>query len=188
MQRSEKRRKTREGRGAATEPATAAARVHTPIGLLGVAATARGLWRVEFDARKIKPARGDAQAQTHLAAAVKQLQEYFSGQRKRFDVPLDLQGTAHQLRVWRALCTIPYGETLTYGELARRVGLPTAAARAAGRACATNPAPVVVPCHRVIGGDGKLHGFGGGLPRKEALLKLERSDAVRQGRLFDLKK
>ena len=162
----------------------AAARVKTPLGTLGVAATARGLWRVEFDARRVRPACGDAQAQGHLAEAVKQLQEYFSGRRKKFDLPLDLQGTAHQLRIWRELCTIPYGETLTYGELARRVGLPAAAARAAGRACATNPAPVVVPCHRVIGGDGKLHGFGGGLPLKEALLKLEGSAAARQGKLF----
>ena len=170
------------------ERATAAARVHTPIGTLGVAATARGLWRIEFDARRSRPARGDAKAQAHLAAAVQQLREYFSGQRKKFDVPLDLQGTPHQLRIWRALCAIPYGETLTYGELARRVGLPTSAARAAGRACATNPAPVVVPCHRVIGGDGKLHGFGGGLPRKEALLQLEGSKAVRQRILFEVKK
>ena len=162
----------------------AAARVKTPIGILGVAATERGLWRVEFNARRIRPARGSAEAQAHLAEAVKQLQEYFTGKRKKFNLPLDLQGTAHQLRLWRALCTIPYGETITYGELARRVGLPKAAARAAGRACATNPAPVVVPCHRVIGGDGKLHGFGGGLPLKEALLKLEGSAAVRQGKLF----
>lgn len=180
-------RKTREATGPATGRSIAAARVKTPIGTLGVAATPRGLWRVEFDARKIQPARGDAAAQAHLAVAVKQLQEYFSGQRKRFDVPLDLEGTEHQLRVWRALCAIPYGETLTYGELARRAGLSRAAARAAGRACATNPAPVVVPCHRVIGGDGKLHGFGGGLPRKEALLKLEGSKAVRQGELFEEK-
>ena len=162
----------------------AAARVKTPIGMLGVAATARGLWRVEFDARRIRPARGHAGAQAHLAAAVQQLQEYFSGRRKTFDVPLDLEGTEHQLRVWRALCAIPFGETLTYGELTRRVGLPPAAARATGRACATNPAPVVVPCHRVIGSDGKLHGFGGGLWRKEALLELEGSAAGRQGRLF----
>ncbi len=178
----------KETTGQGMERTTAAARVHTPIGTLGVAATARGLWRIEFDARRIRPARGDAEAQAHLAAAVQQLREYFSGQRKEFDVPLDLQGTPHQLRIWRALCAIPYGETLTYGELARRVGLPTAAARAAGRACATNPAPVVVPCHRVIGGDGKLHGFGGGLPRKEALLQLEGSKAVRQGKLFEVKK
>ncbi len=166
------------------EKTIAAARVKTPIGTLGVAATPRGLCRVEFDGRRIRPARGAAEARAHLAAAVKQLQEYFSGRRKIFDVPLDLEGTAHQLRVWRALCAIPYGETLTYGELARRIGLPLAAARAAGRACATNPAPVVVPCHRVIGGDGKLHGFGGGLWRKEALLELEGSGAVRQGKLF----
>jgi methylated-DNA-[protein]-cysteine S-methyltransferase len=177
-------RKTKKKEGPGMKGTIAAARVKTSIGALGVAATARGLWRVEFDARRIKPARGSAEAQAHLAAAVKQLREYFSGRRKKFDVPLDLQGTAHQLRVWHALCAIPFGETLTYGELARRVGLPTAAARAAGRACATNPVPVVVPCHRVIGGDGKLHGFGGGLPRKEALLKLEGSEAVRQGKLF----
>jgi methylated-DNA-[protein]-cysteine S-methyltransferase len=181
-------RKTKQTTGQGMERATAAARMNTPIGTLGVAATSRGLWRIEFDARKIRPARGDAEAQAHLAAAVQQLREYFSDQRKEFDVPLDLQGTPHQLRIWRALCAIPYGETLTYGELARRVGLPTAAARAAGRACATNPAPVVVPCHRVIGGDGKLHGFGGGLPRKEALLQLEGSKAVRQGKLFGVKK
>jgi len=181
-------RKTMESTGDGTERATAAARIQTPIGTLGVAATSRGLWRIEFDARRIRPARGDAEAQAHLAAAVKQLREYFSGQRKEFDVPLDLQGTPHQLRIWRGLCAIPYGETLTYGELARRVGLPTSAARAAGRACATNPAPVVVPCHRVIGSDGKLHGFGGGLPLKEALLKLEGSEAVRQGKLFANKK
>lgn len=181
------RRKTRKTSDPEQERTLAAARVNTPIGTLGVAATSRGLWRIEFDARRIRPARGDAEARAHLAAAVKQLQEYFSGRRKKFDVPLDLQGTPHQLRIWQALCAIPYGETLTYGELARRVGLPTAAARAAGRACATNPAPVVVPCHRVIGGDGKLHGFGGGLPRKEALLELEGSKAVRQGKLFEEK-
>jgi O-6-methylguanine DNA methyltransferase len=181
-------RKTKQTTAHGIEKATAAARVHTPIGTLGVAATARGLRRIEFDARKIRPARGAAEAQAHLASAVQQLREYFSGQRKEFNLPLDLQGTPHQLRIWRALCAIPYGETRTYGELARQVGLPTAAARAAGRACATNPAPVVVPCHRVIGGDGKLHGFGGGLPRKEALLKLEGSEAERQGKLFEVRK
>ena len=178
------RRKAEFSAGPGTPSDVAEARVKTPIGTLGVAATSRGLWRIEFDARKLRPARGSAHARAHLATAVQQLREYFSGQRKKFDVPLDLEGTPHQLRIWQALCAIPYGETLTYGELARRVGLPTAAARAAGRACATNPVPVVVPCHRVIGGDGKLHGFGGGLPRKEALLELEGSAAVRQGRLF----
>lgn len=166
------------------EEVIAAARVKTPIGTLGMAATPRGLCQVEFDGRKIKPARGNADARAHLTVAVHQLLEYFSGHRKIFEVTLDLKGTEHQLRVWRALCAIPYGETWTYGELARRIGLPLAAARAAGRACATNPTPVVVPCHRVIGGDGKLHGFGGGLWRKEALLKLEGSGAVRQGKLF----
>jgi methylated-DNA-[protein]-cysteine S-methyltransferase len=181
------RRKADDTTTPGTPPSVAAARVRTRVGTLGVAATARGLWRIEFDAHRIRPARGDAQARAHLATAVKQLREYFSGQRKRFDVPLNLEGSPHQLRIWRELCAIPYGGTLTYGELARRVGLPKAAARAAGRACATNPVPVVVPCHRVIGGDGKLHGFGGGLPLKEALLRLEGSNAVRQGKLFEEK-
>jgi methylated-DNA-[protein]-cysteine S-methyltransferase len=166
------------------ETAIAATRIKTPIGVLGLAATPRGLRRVEFDGRGIRPARGAAAARAHLAAAVRQLQEYFAGRRKTFDVPLDLEGSEHQLSVWRALCSIPYGETWTYGELARRAGLPLEAARAAGRACATNPAPVIVPCHRVIGSDGKLHGFGGGLWRKQALLELEGSAAVRQGKLF----
>ena len=169
------------------ENSVAAARIHTPIGTLGVAATPRGLCRVEFDARRIRPAKGAAAAQAHLAAAVRQLNEYFAGKRTTFDVPLDLEGTEQQLRLWRALCSIPYGDTWTYAQLARSVGLPLEAARAAGRACATNPAPVVVPCHRVIGSDGKLHGFGGGLWRKEALLELEGSAAVRQRNLFDAK-
>jgi methylated-DNA-[protein]-cysteine S-methyltransferase len=162
----------------------AVARVRTPIGTLGVAASPRGLRRVEFDARRVRPSRGTAAAQAQLERAVRQVRQYFAGQRKEFDLPLDLEGTEHQTRVWRALQEIPFGRTLTYGELTHKLGLPRTAARAVGRACATNPVPVVVPCHRVIGGDGKLHGFGGGLWRKQALLELEQSACVRQGHLF----
>jgi len=101
-----------------------------------------------------------------------QLAEYFEGRRTTFDVPLELAGSPFQRRVWEALQGIPYGETVSYGELARRVGAPSAA-RAVGVANRENPVAVIVPCHRVIGADGSLTGFGGGLERKRLLLELE---------------
>lgn len=105
-----------------------------------------------------------------------QLAEYFAGERRSFDLPLAPEGTDFQRRVWRALVAIPYGETESYGELAVRIGRP-GASRAVGRANATNPIPIVVPCHRVIGADGSLTGFGGGLDAKRQLLALERERA-----------
>lgn len=143
----------------------------TPIGTLRVEASAAGLRRVVFGGKGAARA-ASAEARKHLEEAVRQLREYFAGKRDTFDLPLDLEGTEHQKRVWRVLLGIPFGRTLTYGEVAKRLGLAQSA-RAVGRACATNPIPVVVPCHRVLGGDGKLHGFGGGLWRKRALLELE---------------
>jgi len=110
-------------------------------------------------------------------AVVGQLTEYFAGQRRAFDMPLHIIGTAFQQTVWTALLTIPYGTIINYRQLAERIGNP-AAIRAVGRANATNPIPIVVPCHRVIGADGSLTGFGGGLPLKEALLKLEGVDVA----------
>jgi O-6-methylguanine DNA methyltransferase len=101
-----------------------------------------------------------------------QLNAYFAGKLRRFEVPLDLRGTSFQQRVWKALCDIPYGETRSYRQIAEVVGLPNAA-RAVGRANATNPVAIVVPCHRVIGSNGALTGYGGGLHRKKALLELE---------------
>jgi methylated-DNA-[protein]-cysteine S-methyltransferase len=101
-----------------------------------------------------------------------QLAEYFEGRRTTFDIPLELAGSPFQRRVWEALQGIPYGETVSYGELARRVGAPSAA-RAVGVANRENPVAVIVPCHRVIGADGSLTGFGGGLERKRLLLDLE---------------
>jgi methylated-DNA-[protein]-cysteine S-methyltransferase len=148
--------------------------LETPIGPLGIEATPKGVHRIDFDpngARKASPSAHPA-AQKHLDRAVRQLREYFAGERDRFDLTLDMEGTAHQQRVWKALLEIPFGGTLTYGQVAARLGKPNSA-RAVGRACATNPVPVVVPCHRVLGGDGALHGFGGGLWRKKALLALE---------------
>jgi methylated-DNA-[protein]-cysteine S-methyltransferase len=101
-----------------------------------------------------------------------QLSEYFAGRRRVFDLPLALRGTPFQLQVWEELQRIPFGATCTYTELARRVGRP-AAVRAVGRANATNPVSLVVPCHRVVGADGTLTGYGGGLGVKRALLDLE---------------
>ncbi len=101
-----------------------------------------------------------------------QLADYFAGHRQVFDLPLTMTGSPFQRRVWRALQDIPYGETISYGELARRIGVPSAA-RAVGVANGHNPVCVIVPCHRVIGADGSLTGYGGGLERKRLLLELE---------------
>jgi methylated-DNA-[protein]-cysteine S-methyltransferase len=104
---------------------------------------------------------------------VSQLEQYFEGKRRGFDLPLAPEGTAFQQRVWRSLLDIPYGETISYGELAARIG-NKAASRAVGLANGSNPLPIVIPCHRVIGSNGKLTGYGGGLPIKHQLLALER--------------
>lgn len=104
--------------------------------------------------------------------AERQVRSYFQGELTQFDLPLAPRGTDFQREVWNALLNIPYGETTSYGELARRIGRP-AAIRAVGAANGANPIPIVIPCHRVIGSNGKLTGFGGGLPTKDKLLKLE---------------
>jgi methylated-DNA-[protein]-cysteine S-methyltransferase len=107
-----------------------------------------------------------------LAAAARQLEEYFAGERTAFELPLDLEGTRFQRAAWLALAEIPYGETVSYGEQARRLGRPHAV-RAVGAANGRNPVPIVLPCHRVVGSDGSLTGFGGGLDVKRALLDHE---------------
>jgi methylated-DNA-[protein]-cysteine S-methyltransferase len=146
----------------------------SPVGPLLLAGTAQALTRVHFQAgpRPLHPAAEWCRAAAPFVLVQAQLLEYFRGARRTFELPLAPQGTPFQLRVWRALCTIPYGETLSYGELARRLGL-VGGARAVGLANGANPLPVVVPCHRVIGADGTLTGFGGGLRIKRSLLALE---------------
>ncbi len=119
-----------------------------------------------------KPAAEWQASQAPFREAIRQLKAYFDGKLRDFDLPLCPQGTEFQLKVWQALRTIPYGQTWSYGELARRIRKP-AAFRAVGAANGQNPIPVIIPCHRVIGSDGSLTGFGGGLPIKRQLLALE---------------
>ncbi len=114
----------------------------------------------------------DGYAAELLARAGKQLQEYLAGTRTSFDIPICGKGSEFQQKVWKALCDIPYGETRTYGQIAEAIGNP-GASRAVGGACNKNPIMIIVPCHRVIGGNGRLVGFGGGLDMKEWLLGLE---------------
>jgi len=141
----------------------------TPIGKLTLVTTGKGLSAVSFGARIPPDGIVDELANR---VYVDQLSEYFAGKRKKFDLPLDLNGTDFQLSVWRALLKIPYGETRTYGEIAKSLGKP-GAARAVGMANHDNPVAVVVPCHRVVGHDGSLTGYAGGLHLKQALLSLE---------------
>jgi methylated-DNA-[protein]-cysteine S-methyltransferase len=108
-----------------------------------------------------------------LRAAVTQLTDYFAGRREDFDLPLAPSGSLFQRRVWAALLEIPYGKTTSYGEIARRLGLPPGGSRAVGLANGQNPIAIIIPCHRVIGSDGTLTGYGGGLPAKRLLLDLE---------------
>lgn len=132
------------------------------------------LTRVNFQAgpHPMRPQREWLAASEPFDAVIRQLEEYFAGRRHAFDLPLAPAGTDFQHRVWRALSIIPYGKTISYGELARRIGNPRAS-RAVGLANGANPLPIIVPCHRVIGANGSLAGFGGGLPIKQALLSLE---------------
>ena len=138
-----------------------------------------GLRAIEFE--PWRPVVGGRHG-THPAAsqAVRQLRAYFAGQLRRFDLPLDMQGTTFQLRVWRELERIPYGETRSYSQIAAAIGAPRAV-RAVGAANGANPIPIVVPCHRVIGASGKLVGYGGGLPLKKRLLELEGTRALPLG-------
>jgi methylated-DNA-[protein]-cysteine S-methyltransferase len=141
---------------------------NSPVGPLRLQARDGALVGLELNAQPGPEHRDDPV----LAEAVDQLTAYFAGERTSFELPLALHGNAFEQRVWAALRTIPYGETTSYGEIARRIGAPTAA-RAVGLANGRNPIAIVVPCHRVIGANGKLVGFGGGLPMKRALLDLE---------------
>lgn len=161
--------------------------VESPVGPLFLAASQRGLVALEFDRRlpgqqTIRPNPRDLRAERRtvqfeessqaMRPYVGELHQYFAGQRRRFDFPLDLRGTEFQRACWNALLAIPYGETRSYAEIARAVGRPRGF-RAVGMANNRNPVAIVVPCHRVIASDGTLCGYGGGLEIKRKLLNLE---------------
>src|SRR5438067_11894214 len=143
--------------------------VDSPIGPLGVIASDTALEAVLFDGVRILPEG----ASPVLAEAARQLDAYFAGDLVEFDLPLELHGTEFNRRCWLALSSIPYGQTVSYGEQARRLGLGPEAARPVGAANGQNPLPIVLPCHRVIGANGSLTGFGGGLDVKRFLLQHE---------------
>jgi methylated-DNA-[protein]-cysteine S-methyltransferase len=145
--------------------------IDSPIGPLGLAASDRGLRAVLFDGRRIRP-EGNSPILTE-AKAMRQLGAYFDGELVDFDLLLDLRGSEFQCRCWLALASIPYGQTVSYGEQARRLGLGSDAARAVGAANGQNPVPIVLPCHRVIAANGSLTGYGGGLDVKRFLLEHE---------------
>lgn len=161
--------------------------IESPVGALFLATSATGLVALEFDARlpgqqTIRPNPRNLREEysgfifednrQELWGYVRELEEYFAGNRRAFQFPLDLRGTDFQLACWQALLAIPYGETRTYADIARAVGKPNAF-RAVGMANHRNPVAIVVPCHRVIASDGTLCGYGGGLDIKQKLLQLE---------------
>lgn len=149
--------------------------LESPIGKLLLAGDANGLQQILFstEGRPAEPDPEWIEDAVKLQPAIQQLQSYFAGELESFDLSLSPQGTPFQQKVWSELQKIPYGQTISYGELARRIGNPKAS-RAVGLANGSNPLSIVIPCHRVIGSNGKLTGYGGGLPIKEKLLALER--------------
>jgi methylated-DNA-[protein]-cysteine S-methyltransferase len=166
-----------------TTTTATARRVHTvvdsPVGPLTLVMAGGALAGLYMQTQRHAPAPeilggGVADTDDLFAEPAAQLRAYFAGRRTEFDLPLALAGTPFQRRVWAQLLQIPYGETVSYGELAQRIGQPTAA-RAVGLANGRNPVSIIVPCHRVIGADGSLTGYGGGMERKRHLLAFERS-------------
>lgn len=154
------------------QPQTYFCRIPSPMGVLLLVGDGKTLQAIDFE---------PSQSQSHwiedpqpFAAAAAQLKEYFAGKRRIFDLPLAPRGTPFQKAVWTALLDVTYGETASYGDIARRIGRPKAV-RAVGAANGQNPLPIVIPCHRVIGANGSLTGYGGGLWIKEKLLALERA-------------
>jgi methylated-DNA-[protein]-cysteine S-methyltransferase len=156
--------------------------IDSPVGKLKLVASDLGLTAVlwENDNPRRVPLSDLAKNDNHpvLVEAERQLAEYFAGKRSSFSIPLDMRGTPFQKDVWRALLAIPFGETLSYGQIANKLGKPTAS-RAVGAANGRNPISIIVPCHRVIGSTGKLTGFAGGLQAKSHLLDLEMSNQRR---------
>ena len=154
--------------------------VSSPIGrllLTGDGHALTGLWMLDVERHSVRDL-GLTSSPSAFTEVERQLSEYFAGDRKEFTVPLAPTGTPFQLAVWTQLTTIPYGSTVSYGDIARALGKRLVASRAVGLANGANPISIIVPCHRVIGADGSLTGYGGGLERKELLLRLEGSGPI----------
>jgi methylated-DNA-[protein]-cysteine S-methyltransferase len=151
--------------------------LETPIGLLMITADQAAILEILFrdDLKQTRRSSDHKQAPRHLNACLKQLEEYFRGKRRQFDLLFDPQGTPFQKKVWNKLLHVPYGKTCSYQDLAVAVGKPKAS-RAIGGANHRNPIPIIVPCHRVIGANGALTGYGGGLWRKQWLLQHEQKN------------
>lgn len=164
--------------------------LETPIGPLLIAGDDAHLRNVGFprEGRAVAAQPDWIRDARPLRHAAEQLEAYFAGERTDFDLSLAFSGNAFEEAVWRATAEIPYGATLSYGEIARAIGEPVSASRAVGAAAGANPLPIVIPCHRIIGADGSLTGFGGGLKIKSFLLSLERRVSPAAGQqlgLFD---
>jgi methylated-DNA-[protein]-cysteine S-methyltransferase len=157
--------------------------LETPLGRMLLVANDRGLRGAHFVGQKYFPVRDRSWTRDEAAlhTAKKELTEYFAGERAVFTVPLAAEGTPFQRAVWREIGKVRFGETITYAELARRAGYP-GSARAAGAATGRNPIGVIVPCHRIVGQNGSLTGYAGGLPKKKALLALEEATVSRPRR------
>ena len=151
-------------------------RISTPLGTLIATSSGAALTGLYYEggrhAPPVQPHWDEQPEDAALAECARQLDDYFAGRREDFQLPLAPKGTAFQERVWREIARIPYGETISYAELARRAGAP-GSARAAGAATGRNPHSIVVPCHRVLGSHGEITGYAGGLDRKKWLLRLE---------------
>lgn len=148
----------------------------SPIGKLFLAGDQDGLKHINFpkEKRPVNPEPNWMEMPAFFTSVVSELKEYFAGKRQQFSIDTKPEGTAFQLSVWRELQEVPYGKTVSYGELAQQVGNPKAS-RAVGAANGANPIPIIIPCHRAIGANGDLTGFGGGLETKQFLLELERA-------------
>lgn len=156
--------------------------MESPVGWIRISASDRGITEVHLLGEDETP--GESKPSPVVEACRKQLEEYFDGTRLDFDVPMDLVGTPFQLAVWRELLRIPFGETLSYGEVARNVGKEKAS-RAVGGANHNNPLAIIIPCHRVIGSDGRLVGYGGGLDKKSWFLIHEKNVLQKETGPFD---
>lgn len=160
--------------------------LETTIGTLQLVSDGIGLTNIEFPGHHSTIETDDKQlTDSVLGACANQLSEYFAGERTHFDLPLNAGGTAFQQAVWSALTDIPYGEVRSYKDIAEAIGNPKAV-RAVGAANGRNPLPIVVPCHRVIGSDGSLTGFAGGLPAKIQLLALEKNETIKLGQVYSI--